>query len=214
MIDYKRNITEMPKDAKEYPLIHLCTIQSRSSDYYKQSEIVGEHEGAMIIQPPHIVDNHLVFKDLTYYSWKGYYERPRDTVEVGNILMCKFAAPTSPYKSAVVDYLPEAAITNVSLFIIKDISCNPYYLQLVFSSPFFQSELKRIQNKGSMPSINIKGLYTLSVPVPSEKEQEMLVKKLAEYRDRHAELMAELNKEIQARTAQLDFYMDKQIWGM
>lgn len=212
MIDYKKNMPSFVEGEKEYPLIQLCSIYTRSSDYYKQSEIVGDHEGAIILQPSNIENNQLVFEDLRYYSWEGYYERPRDAVEVDNIVMSKYAAPASPYKSAVVSYLPEPAIANPSLLLFKEIKCNPYYLQLVISSPIFQNKLKQIQSKTTLPNVSIKNVYALTIPLPSDSRQQELVDMLSKYRTASDQLISSLNAEIRLRQQQMEFIMNQKLW--
>lgn len=195
------------------PLSEICVMMMRSSDYYKQSEIVGDHEGAMIIQASNIDNNKLNFNDISYYSMDGYNARPRDQVEVGDVLLVKFAAPASPYKSAVVDFLPEPAITNPSIIMIKKIKCNPHYFQLILSSPAFQKEMKRVQNKGSIPAVSTKSLYAISIPIPHEEEQRRIVDKLIFYREKHNELINSLNEEISKRNNQFDYHINNVLWG-
>ena len=194
------------------PLSQLCEIITRSSDYYKPNEIVDVHQGAMVISPSNILNNKLVFDEVKYYSWDGFYARPRDIVEIGDILMCKFAAQGSPFKSAVVHDLPEPAMTNPSVLIIKNIKCNPEYLQLVLSSAEFQNNLQR-QAKGVMPTISAKILYSLDIPVPPLMEQDRVVKAMRRYQVKHEELISCLNAEIAARQAVFDYYTDKILWG-
>ncbi len=195
------------------PISEICVMMMRSSDYYKQSEIVGDHEGAMILQASNIENNKLNFDGVSYYSMDGYNARPRDKVEVGDVLLVKFAAPAAPYKSAVVDFLPEPAITNPSIIMIKNIKCNPHYLQLLISSPVFQQEMKRLQNKGSIPAISAKSLYTVSVPIPSDNDQDTIVEFFIKYRETHFDLIKTLNNEITKRNKQFDYYMNRLLWG-
>lgn len=195
------------------PISQLCEIITRSTDYYKQEDIVGEHEGAMIISPNNIIDNRLYFNDVKYYSWEGYNLRPRDMLHVGDIIMCKFAAQGSPFKSAFVYELPELAMTNPSMFIFKNIKCNPEYLQLVFSSKEFQDILKT-QSKGVMPTISSKALCSISVPIPSEEVQKKLVKIFLDYRNKNYELINTLLKEAEARNKEYEYYLGKSVWNI
>lgn len=196
---------------EEVEIGKLCTIKTRSSDYYLQSEMVGEHEGAMIIAPSNINNSKLNFDDVRYYSWKGYYEKQNLIVENGDIVLCKYSA-SSYYKSAVVEDLPEPAITNMSIFLFKNIKCNPYYLQLVISSSAFQALLWK-NKSGTMNAIKSSDILTYKIPLPSMDEQKRIVESFLKYRNLNSEIVDSLRSEADKREKQFDCYLDKAIWG-
>lgn len=190
----------------------ICEMRNRGSDYYKQSEFVGPHEGAMIIQPPNINNNRLSFDGVSYYSWAGYNKKPDLNIEVGDVLLVKMAAPGAPFKSAVVYELPEPAITNSSIHIIKRVKCDPTYLQLILSSAEFQNRLKSLQTKSTIPTIGQAAVLGMPILLPSREVQDRIAAQLIEYREKNEALINALNLEAEARKKQYDWYADSLLW--
>lgn len=198
---------------KEVKIGEICEMRNRGSDYYKSSEIVGPHEGAMIIQPPNIVNNKLYFDDVQYYSWTGYNKKPDLNIQIGDILLVKMAAVGAPFKSAVVTELPEPAITNSSIHIFKNIKCNPTYLQLIISSAEFQRQLKASQTgSGSLFTIKQSTLLEMPILLPPMEYQNRIGEELLNYRENNNALIQALEKEIQMRKKQYDWISDSILW--
>ena len=193
----------------------ICEMRSRGSDYYKSSEMVGPHEGAMIIQPPNIENNMLVFSgmEMKYYSWAGYNKKTDLNIEIGDLLFVKMAAPGAPFKSAVVHDLPEPAISNSSIIIFKKIKCNPDYLQLIISSVEFQVLLKAKQSKSTIPTVSQSAIAEMTILLPPSAVQDEIVELLGQYREKNHSLIEELNKEIEARKSQYNFYANAILWN-
>lgn len=200
---------------QEYRIGDICEMRNRGSDYYKQSEFVGPHEGAMIIQPPNIENNRLIFSgiEMKYYSWAGYNKKPDLNIEIGDLLLVKMAAPGAPFKSAVVYELPEPAITNSSIHILKKIKCNPSYLQLIISSAEFQAQLRAKQTKSTIPTIGQSTIADMTILLPPRAVQDEIVELLGGYREKNHSLIEELNQEIEARKKQYDYYADAILWN-
>ena len=200
---------------QEVKIGEICEMRNRGSDYYKQSEFVGPHEGSMIIQPPNIENNKLIFSgiEMKYYSWTGYNKKPDLNIEIGDLLLVKMAAPGAPFKSAVVYELPEPAITNSSIQILKKIKCNPSYLQLIISSAEFQTQLRAKQTKSTIPTIGQSTIADMTILLPPRAVQDEIVELLGGYREKNHLLIEELNKEIEARRKQYNYYADAILWN-
>ena len=197
---------------QEVKIGEICEMRNRGSDYYKQSEFVDPHEGAMILQPPNIENNRLNFEGVSYYSWEGYNRKPELNIQVGDVLLVKMAASGAPFKSAVVYELPEPAITNSSIHIFKNLKCNPTYFQLILSSSELQDQMKSLQTKSTILTIKQSTLLDMTILLPPREVQDIIAERLTEYRSKTEELVNQLNLEADARKKQYNWYADRLLW--
>ncbi len=207
---FDMNLKDVP--FKEVKISDICIMRNRGSDYYKQSEFVGPHEGAMIIAPPNIIDNRICFDDVSYYSWDGYNKKPDLNIEVGDLLLVKMANQNVPFKSAVVYELPEPAITNSSIHIFKEIQCNPTYLQLIISSDVFQQKLKSSQTNSTILTIKQSSILEMTILLPPREIQDEIASRLVDYREKTEQLVTCLQNEITLRKHQYSLYTDSILW--
>lgn len=211
--EVQTGLTRKDISYKEYRIGDICEVWTRSSSYYKSSEFVGPNEGAIILGPPNIVDDHIDYSDVQYYSWEGYNRKQNLNLEEGDILLAKYAAPAAPFKSAVIKNLPGPAISNPNVIMLKKITCNRDYLQLVLSSAEFQRQLKATQINSTMPSLSATTLLEMKIFLPPRDIQDELAIKIGEYRALKKELVARLNEEASAREKEYDYYSDLLLWN-
>lgn len=204
-------------DRAGIPLVEvsqICTVGSRGSNSYKASEFVEPHKGAIIISPPNIIRNKLVLDDVGYYSMDGYVQKPEFQVAVGDIIFCKMASAGMPFKAAIVDYLPEPAITNPNVLLIKNIRCNPRYFHAVLTSGAFQDQLISTRQGATIQTVPVKDLLSMKIPLPSEAEQKRIIELHSRYSEAYNELADNLQKELEMRQAQFKYHIDHLIWHL
>ena len=199
---------------REVKIGEICEIWTRGSSYYKASEIVGPHEGAMIIGPANIIDDHIDYSDIQYYSWEGYNRKPNLNLEEGDILVAKYAAPASPFKTAIIENLPGPAISNPNLIMLKKIACDREYLQLVLSSSEFQKQIKANQTKSTLPTLPAATLSEMKILLPPRNIQTIIANRIGKLRICKKELVAKLNDEIVAREKEYNYYSDLLLWNI
>ena len=191
----------------------ICEVWTRGSTYYKSSELVGPQEGAIVLGPSNIVDDQIDYSEVLYYSWEGYYRKPNLNLEDGDILLAKYAAAGSPYKSAVIEHLPCPAISNPNVIMLKKIKCNGHYLQLLLSSEEFQAQLKASQTNSTLPSLSATNLQEMMILLPPIEVQIQLEKHISKLRTAKKELVSLLSKEIEAREKEYAYYADAILWN-
>ena len=198
---------------REYRICDVCEVWTRGSSYYKSSDLVGTNEGAIVLGPSNIIDDRIDYSDVQYYSWEGYNRKQNLNLEVGDILLAKYAAPAAPFKSAVIKSLPGPAISNPNVIMLKKITCNRDYLQLILSSAEFQRQLKATQTNSTMPSLSATALMEMRILLPPRDIQDELAIKIGEYRALKKELVARLNEEASAREKEYDYYSNLLLWN-
>ncbi len=185
----------------------ICMIKGRIGFRgYTRQDLVEESEGAISLSPSNIIDGVLTFDKCSYISWTKYYESPEIMAEVGDIIFTKTA---SVGKTALIKYLPKETTINPQIVLLKNISCNPYFLSYVLKTTKIQNEVKKITGVGSVPNVPQSALANILIPIPPLEEQHRIVSILDRFEALTTDICNGLPAEIKARRQQYEYYRDK-----
>ena len=195
------------------PFGDLCTMSGRNADYTHTSDFVDQCEGIIVLTPSNIRDEKVFYDDVVYLSKNTFNKNNTGIVNKGDILLSKYAKSESPYRSALVDNLPDDAtvIVNQSIFVISGIKCVPKYLQQVITSYSFQKALHSIAT-GSMGAVKSSEIAKIMVPFLDEEEQMRIADMFIDYKYKHFELIDLLQREIDDRNKVFEQLLDNMIW--
>lgn len=196
------------------PLGNICTMSGRNADYTHTTDFVDENEGIIVLTPENIKNNSICYDNVVYLSQDAYRKSNTGTVHEGDILLCKYARKSSPYRSVLVKNLPAdvTVIVNSSIIIIRDIMCNPEYLQAIISSYHFQNDLSAI-SVGNLNAIKMTTVAKLKIPLPSAEKEKDIGSKMIMLGNKHNELMDLLQRELAIREKIYNQLVDELLWG-
>ncbi len=181
----------------------ICEIKGRIGFRgYTRDDQVEKGKGAISLSPSNIDGGSLNLESCTYITWEKYEESPEIMAFDGDIILGKTA---SVGKVAMIKDLPGKATINPQLVLLKEISINSHYLYYVLSDTPFQMTIKRLAGIGSVPNVSQAKLALITIPVPSEKEQERIVNVL----DTFTSSIENLKEQIAQRRKQYEYYRDQ-----
>lgn len=181
----------------------ICDIKGRIGFRgYTRDDQVEKGKGAISLSPGNIDGGSLNLESCTYITWEKYEESPEIMAFDGDIILGKTA---SVGKVAMIKDLPEKATINPQLVLLKEISINSRYLYYVLSDTPFQMAIKKLAGIGSVPNVSQAKLALITIPVPSEKEQERIVNVL----DTFTSSIENLKEQIGLRRKQYEYYRDQ-----
>ena len=196
------------------PFGSICTMSGRNADYTHTTDFVDENEGIIVLTPENIQNNSISYDNVVYLSQDAYRKSNTGTVHEGDILLCKYARKSSPYRSVLVKNLPSdvTVIVNSSIIIISDIKCIPEYLQAIISSHHFQNDLSAI-SVGNLNAIKMTAVAKLMIPLLSVEREKDIGSKMVQLGNKHNELIDLLQRELDSRVKIYNQLVDELLWG-
>ena len=165
---------EFKGEWESIPLSNISIIVGRIGFRgYTTNDIVKEGEGAIALSPTNIDNNQLTYnKDNTYISLYKYDESPEIQINIGDIVFVKTGSTIG--KVAYVDNIITKTTLNPQLVVLKNISCEKYFLSLVLSTDCFQNHIKRITVGGAVPTLSQVEMGKIQIALPNKKEQQKI----------------------------------------
>lgn len=99
----------------------------------------------------------------------------------------------------------EGVVIHDACFSYKS-SLNPVYFAYFTRTILFHDQIRRNISSGKISAINEKGFNKVVIPVPTIKEQEHIVRLLNQYDEATKSIVAQLEKEIELRNKQYEYY--------
>lgn len=189
-------VGELPSTWKMVSIDNLCTLKGRIGWRGYTREDLRE-SGPLVIGATQISKDHrLNFSKPVYLSEEKYEESPEIKVVKGDVILVKTGNTIG--KVALVDQEIGPATINPNTALLKEIKCNNKFLFYSISSQRVQKAIQDSITVGAQPSINQKTLKAINVPLPSDKEQEKIVRFLTSL-----DLKIEKEQEIFRRLSQM-----------
>jgi len=138
--------------------------------------------GIPVINPMHIVDSKIISSTKVTINKETFQRLSSYSLKEGDII---FARRGEMGRCAVVDKSSEGYLCGTgSLFLRFDIAkIDPYYLQMILSSPPSVNYLTRNSVGTTMQNLNQSILKKMSIPLPSLAEQKKVVQKARNFFD-------------------------------
>lgn len=155
----------------------VCEIKGRIGYRgYTVQDLVQKGEGAITLSPSNIQDNKFITNKCTYISWFKYEESPEIMVFEGDILFVKTGSTYG--KVALVENLPEKATINPQFVVLKDIKCSNRFLYYALTTNAFKEKVENIVGGAATPTLSQTNLAEQTIPLPSLKDQQSIVRQL------------------------------------
>jgi type I restriction enzyme S subunit len=135
---------------------------------YTLNDLVNKGEGAVTISPSNMGESEMVWKKVSYLSWKKYYESPEIIVNEGDLLIVKTA---SIGKIAYVRELKDKATINPQILILKNIKINKDYFYYQLLSNVIQHQLQTDKIGSTIYTISENKILNFTATVPPLTEQ-------------------------------------------
>lgn len=143
-----------------------------------------------------------------YLGWSGEYlsygdwlAEPRKSVPFNGARILIRQIPSPPPRSINAVFTDKEFLNDINSMVVFDFKCEALYLLAVLNSKittfWFANTFDKFQRK-TFPQFKVKELATFPIPNASQVEQEKIAKK--------AQAMLELQKELQATSANTDKY--------
>ncbi len=137
-----------------------------------------QNNGVPYIRVADIVDNHIEIDELVYISNEIHNSNPKSHLFPDDIIIAKTGATIG--KVAIIPNWMKTANTTSS---VGKISVNKKFVITKFmyyfiQTSFFKSQMWKVSIKSAQPGFNVKDLKKFTIPVPSVKMQEKIVRKL------------------------------------
>ncbi|MCL6415513.1 restriction endonuclease subunit S [Aestuariirhabdus sp. Z084] len=134
---------------------------------YTVNDIVDEGEGAIVLSPSNIDEDHFTLEKKTYLSWEKYYESPEIMVADGDILMVKTGSTFG--KSTIVKNVDEPMTINPQMALFKESNLDSRYLSYLLNSTLIKAKID-VSNTGSgMPTMTQENMNSFPVPRPKDE---------------------------------------------
>ncbi|MCF6213215.1 MAG: restriction endonuclease subunit S [Flavobacteriaceae bacterium] len=158
-----------------------CTLKGRIGYRgYTKQDLVEEGQGALVLGGKHIQNQYLDISDPTFLKWDKYYESPEIMVEINHII---FSQRGSLGDCALIHQDIGKATINPSMVLIKDITCNIYFLYYILIGNSIQKEVKRISTSAAIPMLSQKQIKEFPFYIPNPKEQQKIANTLSSLDD-------------------------------
>lgn len=165
---------EIPESWELTKFKSLLTVHGRIGFRgYTVNDLVGEGEGAITISPSNMGDFEMVWNNVSYLSWKKYYESPEIIVEEGDLLIVKTA---SIGKVAYVKQLIQKATINPQILILKNVKINKSFLFYQLNSFVIQNQLNFEKIGSTIYTISESKILNFKAIVPPSNEQTAISK--------------------------------------
>jgi type I restriction enzyme S subunit len=135
---------------------------------YTVNDLVDKGDGAVTISPSNMGESEMIWKKVSYLSWKKYYESPEIIVEKGDLLIVKTA---SIGKIAYVRELKEKATINPQILVLKNIKINKDYFYYQLLSNVIQHQLQTEKIGSTIYTISENKILNFRSLVPPLSEQ-------------------------------------------
>jgi type I restriction enzyme S subunit len=135
---------------------------------YTVNDLVDKGDGAVTISPSNMGESEMIWKKVSYLSWKKYYESPEIIVEEGDLLIVKTA---SIGKIAYVRELKEKATINPQILVLKNIKINKDYFYYQLLSNVIQHQLQTEKIGSTIYTISENKILNFRSLVPPLSEQ-------------------------------------------
>lgn len=174
---------------------NVCEIKGRIGYRgYTVQDLVQKGEGAITLSPSNIQDNKFISDKCTYISWFKYDESPEIKVYDGDILFVKTGSTYG--KVALVENLPEKATINPQFVVFKEIKCSNKFLFYALTTRAFKEKVESIVGGAATPTLSQTNLAEQTIPLPSLKEQQTIVRQLDSLRAKTQKLEAVYQKKM------------------
>ena len=185
----------------------ICTDYTAAGSFAaiaKNVQYLSEENYALLVRTMDIKSKfskgNPIYVDKHAFEYLWRVQLSVDSIILPNIGNCGevyYLKPQDiPYKNAVL--APNAIL-------LRSENCNMRFLYYILQSSAFQWALHRITTPGGQTKFNKTDLKKLEIPVPSRPVQDEIVRIL----DKFTELEKELEKELELRRKQHEFYRDK-----
>jgi type I restriction enzyme S subunit len=160
---------EIPEHWNLQKLKSFLTVHGRIGFRgYTVNDLVNKGEGAITISPSNMGESEMLWKKVSYLSWKKYYESPEIIVNEGDLLIVKTA---SIGKIAYVRELKEKATINPQILILKNIKIDKNYFYYQLLSNVIQHQLQTEKIGSTIYTISENKILNFIATVPPLSEQ-------------------------------------------
>lgn len=172
----------------------VCSIYGRIGfrGYTRADLVNSPDEGAISLSPSNIINSEMNYDNCTYISWFKYEESPEIMIYENDILLVKTGS--SYGKCAIVRHLPHKATINPQFVVLKDIKINRHFLWYSLCTPYAKRCFDQFVSGAAIPTFSQKNLGMMSIAVPPESEQSIIVSHLDELNSKCTSLQENYNK--------------------